>query len=195
MKKLMILASAIVMACTLHAASFTWGFTSDSIKDSTGEYINGGTAFLFLGDVTAGANTFSLLDATFLASAGQNGYPLYNYGSASTPISSDALTSTAAGQKYTLILLEKTNVSSLEDYEGNYILASGISGQGVNPMDDTDTWATFTNPTAYGASDWSTMTKEQDPVVPGPGDNVPEPTSGLLMLVGLAGLALRRKQA
>ena len=41
---------------------------------------------------------------------------------------------------------------------------------------------------SFGASNWDVTSKE------GPTD-VPEPTSGLLMLVGLAGMALRRRRA
>ena len=44
-------------------------------------------------------------------------------------------------------------------------------------------YADFTDyNTAIGSSDWATMA-------------VPEPTSGLLMLIGMGGLALKRKKA
>ena len=184
MKKLMILASAIVTACVVNAASFTWGFFSDAIEDSTGAYIDGGSALLYLGTVTASESAFDTSGATLLATAGQDPSN-YNYGNfdSGNLSSSDALTSTAAGQAYTLILLEETGVTSLDGYEGNYIIATGSSTQGMIPgTSETTYYAQFQNDTAYSASDWQTM-------------SVPEPTSGLLMLLGMAGLALRRRRA
>ena len=181
MKKLIVLASSLAIACGLQAASYTWGFGSSDIMDSTGNYIDGGTAFLYLGTVTASENAFDYSSATFIVSGGQQSD--YSYGSMGAKVSSDLITSTAAGQAYTLILLENTGVTSLAGYEGNYILSTGTSSQGVNPMDDTDTWAVFNDPTAYGQAAWQTMSA------------VPEPTSGLLLLLGMAGLALKRKRA
>ena len=189
MKKILILTSAVVVACGLQAASFSWGFSSDSIQDSTGAYIDGGTALLYLGTVAASENAFDASSATLLASGGQNADYTYGTANAGTTIDSAALSSTAAGQAYSLILLEKTGVTSLDGYEGNYILVTGSSEQGVNPMDDTDTWGVFQTASAYSASAWKTMTAGGDP------GNVPEPTSGLLLLLGVAGLALKRKHA
>ena len=44
MKKLMLLASAVAMACTVQAANFQWGFQSADIIDINGNYM--GEAFL-----------------------------------------------------------------------------------------------------------------------------------------------------
>ena len=189
----MILASAIVTACVVNAASFTWGFASDAIEDSTGNYISGGTALLYLGTVTASGSAFDTSSAALLATAGQSAD--YNYGNFDNAnlSSSDALASTAAGQTYTLILLEQTGVTSLADYNGNYIIATGSSTQGSIPgVSGTTYYAQFENDTVYGASDWQTMTAGGGG---GGSGGVPEPTSGLLLLLGVAGLALRRKQA
>jgi hypothetical protein len=197
MKKLMVLASAIAMACSLQAASFTWGFSSDSIIAPGGkadvDFLAGGTAFLYLGSVTANENTFNFGTAQLLATAGQDA-DTYKFGvfDSSNPATSDLLTSTAAGQAYTLILVDK-EIDSLTGYEGHYILANGTSSEGTDPMSG-DKWAVMVDSTAYQGDQWSTMTKEEDKPVT-PGGNVPEPTSGLLMLIGAAGLALKRKVA
>ena len=183
MKKLIMFLSCMAMACSLHAATAVWGFSSSDIMDSTGNYIDGGTAFLFLGTVTASESEFNLGTATQLASAGQDPV-LYNYG-ATDPVTLAGLASDAAGQVYTLILLEQTG-ASLAGYEGNYILVNGTSQQGVDPMTQ-DTWAVFSNPTAFQASDWQTMEASSG--------GTPEPTSGLLLLIGGSLLALRRKRA
>ena len=182
MKKLIVIASAVFMACAVNAAAFTWGFGSDSIENISGDYLEGGTAFLFLGTVTASDSAFDLSSATFLASGGQDP-DFFTFGAldSSNPASSAALTTTASGQAFSLILVDR-DVSTLAGYEGNYILATGIGGQGSDPMSG-DTWATFVDMTAYASGDWQSMS------------NVPEPTSGLLLLLGMAGLALKRKNA
>ena len=184
MKKLIMFLSCMVMACSLHAASAMWGFGSSDIMDSTGNYIDGGTAFLFLGTVTASESEFTIGNATQLATAGQD-LGTYTYGDVNTPVNLTGLSSDAANQAYTLILLEQTG-ASLSGYEGNYILVNGTSTQGADPMSG-ETWAIMVNKTAFGASDWQTMEA-------GSG-GIPEPTSGLLLLIGGSLLALRRKRA
>ena len=182
MKKIMVLASAVAMACTVQAANFQWGFQSADITDINGNYMGEavpGYAYLFLGTVSASDTAFNMTGTTLLASGGQNDD--YSYGSLKDLISNDAITSTAAGQAYSLILTE-TEVSDFSKFEGNYILANGVSSEGTNPMTG-DKWAMFIDATDYASGDWKTMS------------NVPEPTSGLLLLLGMAGLALRRKQA
>lgn len=181
MKKLVTILSSVALACSLHAASAIWGFASSDIMDSTGAYIDGGTAFLYLGTVTASATAFNTSGATQLATAGQDG-TMYTYGDVTSPVALAGLAADTAGQAYTLILLEKTG-ASLSGYEGNYILVNGTSTQGSDPMSG-ETWAIMTSDTAFGASDWVKM----------PSGDIPEPTSGLLLLVGGAMLALRRKR-
>ena len=181
MKKLLTLFSAIGIACAVQAASFTWGLSNIDSTDWNGAYIGEqvtATAYLFLGTVTASDTAFVFGDAVQLASGGQNAD--FTFGSLDSKIASSALTSDAAGQAFTIILVED-NGKSLSAYEGHYALLSGTSDHFVNPMDDTDTWAGFVSSNLVSAADWQTMP-------------VPEPTSGLLMLLGMAGLALRRKQ-
>ena len=185
MKKLLTTVSVVFAACAVNAASFTWGFYSSSIRDSKGNYLEGGTAFLYLGTVSSSSTAFNIGTATLLASIGQTSDDNFGNFDMSNLSSSDALTSTDAGQAYTLILLEKTGVSTLDGYEGKYILVPGESARGTIPGTagvDTQYYADFTNDTAYVAGDWKTMA-------------VPEPTSGLLLLIGVAGLALKRKRA
>lgn len=189
MKKLIVLASAIAMACTMQAASFTWGFSSDSIIAAGGgaeDFLEGGTAFVYLGTVSATEHDFKFGSAELLAKAGQDSNYMFGSFDGENPASSDLLTSTEAGQAYTLILVDKT-VTSLNNYTGNYILVNGESGIGTDPMSG-NTWATMVNTTAFQGDDWSKMTAEQS-------SDVPEPTSGLLLLVGAASLALKRKRA
>lgn len=185
----MILAAATAMACTVNAASYVWGFGAGDYEDANGNRDDtlgvyaGGTAFLYLGTVTAGESAFDLSGATYIASAGFDA-DMYTYGNenAATPSSSDAITSTAAGQAFSLILVEG-NVASLDGFDGSYVLYTGTSTQGVVPGATVSYYAEFLqNDSPIVATDWKTM-------------SVPEPTSGLLLLLGMAGLALKRKRA
>ena len=192
MKKLMMIVSSMAVACTVQAASMVWGFTSSDITDSTGQYMGDavqGVAYLYLGTVTSDGKAFDTSSATLAAQGGQNAD--FTFG-ALAPVDNANVTSTAAGQAYSLILVED-NGKAIGSYEGNYILVNGTSTQGVDPMTSA-TWAKFTDATAYGASDWSTMTAGGGGGGSGGSGGIPEPTSGLLLLVGGAMLALRRKQ-
>ena len=192
MKKLMMIVSSMAVACTVQAASMVWGFMSPDIQDANGAYMGEavqGVAYLYLGTVTSDGTAFDTSSATFVAQGSQNAD--YSFGTFD-PTDSDKITSTAAGPAYSLILVED-NGKDIASYDGNFILVNGTSTQGVDPMSG-DTWAKFTDATAYGASDWSTMTAGSGGGGGGGSGGVPEPTSGLLLLVGGAMLALRRKQ-
>lgn len=183
MKKLLAFVAVVGTACSLHAASFIWCFGSSDYTDTNGNFMDYGTAFLYLGNVTASSTAFDTSAATQLASSAFDA-TYYMYGNMDTEAlsSSDALTTTDAGQAYTLILVDKA-VASLDGYEGNYYLSTGTSERESVPGATVSYFAKFENYDSIGASDWQTM------------GAVPEPTSGLLILLGMAGLALRRRRA
>lgn len=197
MKKLLILASAVALACSANAASYLWGLTGGEIITPTGSYANddyleGGTAFLYLGTVTASANAFDFSGATFITTSGMDPSS-YQFGSddESNLFSSDDITSTAAGQDFSIILIEKDNATTadLADLDGYYVLYTGTSVQKEipDPMGGESTYyAKFADQGSTYEGQWASMT---------PADPIPEPTSGLLLLLGMAGLALKRKKA
>ena len=191
MKKLVIALSAVVAACALNAAQYSWGFTNDSIQDTSGAYLDGGTAMLYLGTVSFDESTgWNLAGATLLGTAGQDS-TMYTFGPVAADVSnpsSDAVT-VGGAQAYTLVLLQDSGVSDLASYTGDgkyYYLETGTTGtsgymDGATPV----SVATMLSATAVAKGDWAEAVTS----------SVPEPTSGLLLLLGVAGLALKRKRA
>jgi hypothetical protein len=131
--------------------------------------------------------------AKLLGTAGQNPDPDYNFGpyTAGATSPSDASVVAAGGQAYTLILLEDSGITDLASYKGEgkyFYLETGTSGT-TSYMSGTDPIAVAKMVSATsvgnGGATWTEATIAA----------VPEPTSGLLLLLGVAGLALKRKRA
>ena len=184
MKKLMILAAAIVATVAANAAAITWGSGTIYLADGTTKAGKGVvTAYLFTLDVTTystlagSANATALSDAVYAA-----------YGS-STGSAAASITSTAKG------LANLTDPSAYAN--GDTVYAAVLYVDGDNYMGNVGTYTltsdldytvagmattVFGSATGTTATAWSTAA-------------VPEPTSGLLLLLGMAGLALKRKRA
>ena len=177
MKKLMILASIVAMACVSNAASFAWGFSAGDIVGPNEAYnvdgfLDGGYAVLYLGDVE-------------IARASQDG-DAFNFGSFDYSASDSTgkvqalgrgnIAESFAGQAYKLVLRTDDDKYELV-YNGtsSYDVVPGAVGE------DAYNYETFIARSSTPGT-WSAVAP------------IPEPTSGLLMLLGMAGLALRRKQ-
>lgn len=192
MKKLVIAACAIAIAAVTQAASVDWGlgtvygagaggvgYSENALAgDISVQFIIGET-------LTSGAINGSVYDKTQTLTF-DSGYAF--------PEGLTDLAMTGDKPYYAQIILTqgKSTLKSgifeitASALEGDYVSTWwGTSGEMVGVADATtgslaglgkfdETYG------AFGASGWQT---------------VPEPTSGLLMLVGLAGLALRRKRA
>ena len=196
MKKLVMFGAAVALAMSMQAGSFIWGLAGgcDDPLGTSGGWYEGGSAFLYLGSVTFADGKWNTSGATLLASGGFDsasgmGYGELDSGVATLP-ANDAVNSTG-GQAYTLILLDGTGVGSLASYtgEGKYAyIESGTSGSNYRMVGtDVEYYAAMVSDT------WVDNLANGGPWTELKGD-VPEPTSGLLLLLGGAMLALRRRR-
>ena len=189
MKKLMIAAAIVCAAAFAQAANYTWGNASYSIDNWAGNapvdedlgapMYKGGTMYLYLGTVgyTEGEG-FNLDTATLLNSGAYNADE-YVYGTVSYV---GGAVNKMGGEAYTLILVEG-NKTLAEMADGDhFVLRTDVSGTTYD-ADLADNVALFSDFNPIEAGNWTTYS------------SVPEPTSGLLLLLGMTGLALKRKNA
>ena len=186
MKKLMIALSAVVMAVCANAAAVSWA--SGNIIDPNGATANKSvTAYLWVVDSatydTFAANTTgkAMSDAVYAAYGSKLG-DAYASGTTSKKGVADLLDdSTAYGagdSAYGIILYTFGSGDDLQ-YMGN---AGKVTFESAMDVTSENMSEFLLGSSTAGAPAWSTA-------------SVPEPTSGLLMLLGMAGLALRRRRA
>jgi len=185
MKKLMIALAAAAMAVCTNAASVTW--KSGTVLDPNGDVANKTvTAYLWVIDATTydtfAANTTgkAMSDAVYAAYGSKTGDA---YASDVTTkkgvrdLMDDSKSYGAGDSAYGVLLYTYGSGDDLQ-YMGNVGKVTFESAMDVDSLGMTlNLLGTSSTPTA-----WSTAA-------------VPEPTSGLLLLLGMAGLALKRKRA
>ncbi len=188
MKKIMIMALAAVSAMALNAATVSWTITNVKQGD-TGV---SGTAYVFFVEgasadtswATGLANKGATAVKDAIASAGAN----FSY----TPKNAGTYSYITA-QGYTLKTNEELGLTGNTQYTAYAIIfdTAEITEDSKFIVTGTRTATTYGDASAsnrafqigsQASATWNAVA-------------VPEPTSGLLMLVGLAGLALRRRRA
>ena len=165
MKKLIIVAAFAIVATVTQAASFAWKTSGIKAVEGTGTI----TCSAILTAYAAGTDT---VIGTWNGDI-VNG--VLNGSSSGLTIYSDSL---AGGSKYDFIFVATPTVDG-QEFEWTSTLKTGTAQATSTP---SLSWFAANHTTGEGinANGWAA---------------VPEPTSGLLMLLGMAGLALRRRRA
>ena len=188
MKKLMFMLAAVAVAGVTHAAALSWGMGMNNGVDASGNAIGSaesGTAIVlaFIGTSTDGTS----YDNAVAVNTGdwdigeEAGEKYANVGGSLTSGGYTGTGALAAGNVYAIMF---------QDKDGN--LHQLVDGSGAAITD------TYTVPNSYSTQWRGTFVVEKDfgatSASYGGGGGAPEPTSGLLLLVGAGMLALRRKQ-
>lgn len=184
MKKLIVAALAIASAVALNAASVDWSLSNGVLSPSPdGSQTAGRTSYytmLVFTDAQADAVNSAITAGNF-ASLGTMAVSTYQAGKAG---SFSGVVNDLTGASATLFAVVFDTYSTTETIAdaGYYYKTGTITQNTYDPLgSDPATKAVFTAAQMTGT--WTATTA------------VPEPTSGLLMLLGMAGLALRRRRA
>ena len=177
MKKLIVLAAAVALACAGQAASVSWS----TALAGQGATLNGKGAFIltFAGSDYADIVKLVTVDGSDTLQADLAAKAL---GSASSFANARG-TATANG----IVNNSPSTVFWMIFNDGSY-----DAGKAVTWTAATDVSGNFYEPPASGTAFNVTAASFANS---GTIASVPEPTSGILLLVGMAGLALRRKRA
>ena len=174
MKKLMIALVAVAFGLCAQAATINWGFTWAT--DASGLDLADGTQVYLMA-----ASAMSVADATTALDA---------YSFDVSKAIDVGLTSTAGGSGAEANRTISSDLSGSQTFYAVFI--NGDQYAITDPV--TRTMATV-GPTVVNFAELSLEDGTSLMTWKNGGVAIPEPTSGLLMLVGLAGLALRRKRA
>lgn len=190
MKKLVIAAFAVAFAAAAQAATITWNYSSTYLRigDETNTRIADNTlAYLVTTDFTQSAAVEAFANSNgsseaVLSAASQAGALASGTNASSNGkfFETDVTFGTADVEAYFIV------------FNGENMFVSSAEQAVVNPIDPASSTISFTDAAAvskalpvnagdgFGSAGWYAA---------------PEPTSGLLMLIGMGALALRRRRA
>ena len=190
MKKLMFAIAAAVLAVGAQANNVDWTLQLNAVPKSGADTSTYTAYFFDKATFDAGVKTGNTIEQSLLASAlDSSSFYLLSTGSSSDKYSTGPTSATVGNPRQ----ITGLGGSAMDYYMvlvngSQYAIAASGSTTPYDPMaagsptTASTTWKKMTDPTASGALTWGTVA-------------VPEPTSGILMLVGLGALALRRRRA
>ena len=183
MKKLMVVLAGIAMATSVQAASVYW--TCKEVQDALGADVSGiayfvNAATLSRSDALAlegkGASAFTTALGSSYSFSGADG----NFGVGKAAAVANASLGLTDGSDYNVYLMI-FDTATVTDSSKFFV----TDAKSLATLSGADDAASVKWGSQAGATSWASVG----------GSAVPEPTSGLLLLVGMAGLALRRKRA
>jgi hypothetical protein len=193
MKKLVIMACAVAMTAVAQAASVNWGsgaFYTASGKDGgwSSTMVNAAGATVTMSIYLVDAATYATVSAMDQAGmykwasgqtatyTGQNKNPSTGALIPAVTIGTDDLGKSTT--YYSILTAEYKDATNGEMYMA---AAKEFTTSGTGQANNSNIFGGAATAATGGVRDWQAAA-------------VPEPTSGLLLLLGVAGLALRRKQ-
>lgn len=190
MKKIILVIAAVAMATMAEAAAFKWQGTANQngvalgALDGDGTYAAGGSSMKGNSTLAYVLNIYDASDALLGSASGNVAWaatgPKFNVSGTVADI--DAWTVGSANYKYEIILTgTQSDMIAYTDAKWDYSDAT-VSATLTGTFDGKTGAASIKT---GAVSNWTVAGAVA----------VPEPTSGLLLLLGMAGLALRRKQA
>jgi len=189
MKKLVFMLAAATMVATTQAASVKW--TCTNVKENNAGV--SGVAYFVNAATLSQASLSSFTSASDFSSALSGMYSWTpttagNYGN--TVANADlGLTDATTGYSAYLLIFDTATITDASKYYTTMVKEFATYGG-----TDTASLAWGGQGGRISSVGWTDV-KATDPEPPEPPIDSPEPTSGLLMLIGAAGLALRRKRA
>lgn len=185
MKKIMIALVAVTMAVCANAAAWSWSSSSAATTPGGTSALSGANIYLFFG--YASSSAANTAKGELLASL-RSGNAISGYSQSATLDSQGILANTAftgdTGKLYAfaVILADDAEGNSYMFQSANKNATGADVGTAALQFDISSTTLKGLDVTGTSAGWYQTAA-------------VPEPTSGLLVLLGLAGLALKRKRA